>query len=239
MKNKLIFSVLLVSLLAFGLVFVGCSSAPSVYVFDESVALEQSSTVLFNQAYQRILSVNGKKTPSDWEKSLRSKSLQIPAGEHTLEVYCADSNSNYDGSFTHSSGTVAASFTFLPGHTYFLVAPIKNGKINLQLIDMAVLNNELLPDPENPEATPFEGKWVNTKDSGQYLIFAEDEFLISINDGKIAYRGFFAYDNRRVYITRYFRYAENKWKPYGPEDSTLSYNGDVMEYSKLDQYKKQ
>jgi len=178
------------------LVIGSCNSAPKVY--DKSVPLEQSSTLEIGNCF--VKSFSG-------ESTLWSGTVIIPAGQHTLVLH----NSETMGTTTEY-GEVSMTYEFLPGHTYAVFAPIKHGQINGRIIDIAVFNTVLVPDPTSPDASPLEGKWKITdgKNSNEF-VFAKDEYIRWVN-GVYYCRGFAQTDGNTISMTMDALYDAKKEK---------------------------
>ena len=117
MKNKLIFSVFLVSLMAFGLVFAGCSSTPKITdVFDESVPEDQRAILTIPGGYYDVFEFSG--TAVKWFKLtlFGMTTVHIPSGEHTIKFRY------YPGGDTKVSGSniVSLKCNFEAGNHYQL-----------------------------------------------------------------------------------------------------------------------
>jgi hypothetical protein len=213
-------------LLTFAIVLAGCAGKP--FVYDESVAPEQSSTLRIWEC--QVFKFNGEiVSAGKWSAGVGEKTVIIPAGNHTLEVWSSE-----DTSTKFEVGKVEMTHTFLPGHTYLLTAPIENRYVEGRIIDIAALNEELVPDSESPNATPLEGKWVHTKNEGYIVTFAKKECTISIN-GEIALRGSFTYTGKNGTINNLPYVNSNRgWRPYrmGEElyysNMKFTYDGTAM-----------
>jgi len=119
-------------------------------------------------------------------------------------------------------------YTFLPGRTYILRAPIEGGYVKGSITNIPTLTSAVVPNPENPDATPFEGVWVNTSDNKQQWIFANNEFLIKQNGADIN-RGMFTYKGNIVTANVSFVYAFGKWITARANQSyDLTYDGTTL-----------
>jgi hypothetical protein len=189
MKMKKEFAIISVVLAV--LLLASCSSVPKVTVYDPSIPTEQSSTLRIVEC--AITEFNGKKVGKDWEAhgvhlSPTEKQIIVPAGAYTLRLYGTTGSGQW---ILTSSATMTGEF--LPGHTYYVtIFPTWNHYATDPLpaiLDEAELNRQctLVPNPANPNTTPFEGIWVNTKNEGIKLIFAGNQFLYTENVAKTAF----------------------------------------------------
>jgi hypothetical protein len=187
---------LIVSVLMTPLLIASCATAK---VYDKSVPLEQSSTLMLANVI--INEFNGKKVL--W----MDRSMIIPADTHSLRL----ANSENRGTSTEY-GMVSMSYTFLAGHTYLVTAPISGGKIIGKITDFTRFYLDFpLPDTNNPDASPFEGEWVYPKNENSRIIFVRDEWAMKYN-GKYTARGLVSQDgeNALSMIAKYDAKKE-KW----------------------------
>jgi len=194
-----------VMVLALGLVFTGCASKPTVY--DASVPTEQSSTLKIKACW--VKEFNGKET--NWGSAFSMKQIIIPAGQHSLLIFNKfENNEGYQVVNYHDE--ILMHFEFLPNHTYLITMSLNkiNKRFTARIIDEASFGYDLVPDTSSPDATPLEGKWVNTKIEGNQLIFAKNEFIF-ITNGKYYGRGFFYFDGQDVSIPISAVYNKDKW----------------------------
>jgi len=205
---------LIVSLLVAALVVAGCYSKPMVY--DSSVPLEKSCTLEIGNG--EIRTFNGKKT--FWA----DKAVIIPAGTHTLGIY------NFEKRETKIEyGQVTMTYTFLPEHTYSIFAPIEGGIINGRIIDHAIFNIDLVPDPTSPDASRIEGKWKITdgKTTNEFT-FAKNEYARFIN-GNYFSRGFIEINRNSVSmnVAAFYNSKKGTWDVLKGSLSggNLTYNG--------------
>jgi len=204
MKKNFFVVGMAVMLLTFAVVFVGCSSS-APFVYDTTVPPEQSSTLIIREC--QVYKFNGTTmSVKNWSAGVGEKTVIIPAGTHTLEVWSSESSG---GGTKLEYGKVEMTHTFLAGRTYLLTAPIEGGSIKGSITNMPTLTNAVVPNPESPDATPFEGVWVNT-DQKQEWVFANNEFLVKQNGADI-YRGMFTYKENIVAARVYYMYAFGKW----------------------------
>jgi len=217
--------------LTFVLAFVGCSSS-APFVYDETVPPEQSSTLIIKDC--QVNKFNGTTvSASKWSAGVGEKTVVIPAGKHTLDVWSSESSGS-----KLKYGNVEMTFNFLPGNTYLLIAPIINRTVQGRIYEITAFNSDLVPNPESPKATPFEGKWVNTKNEGHYWIFANDECVLVMN-GQNLLRGFFTYNERGIEINYLFMYYRDTWNPIGREmNRDFAYKGNVIFYDDKNEMKK-
>ena len=73
------------------------------------------------------------------------------------------------------------------------------------------------PDPTSPDASPFEGEWVQIKNENIRLIITKDEWASKAN-GKYASRGFVSYTGGNAAISALAGYdaKKEKWVVYNP-----------------------
>ena len=211
MKKKCLF---IVSVLVMALVVAGCYSTPMVY--DSSVPLEESSTLEIGNG--TVTGFNGKNT--FWD----TKAVIIPAGTHTLTIR----NSEERGT-SIEYGQVTMTYTFLPGHTYAVFAPIEGGRIIGTIIDKVKFSEDLVPDPSSPDASRIEGKWKITdgKTTNEFT-FAKNEYARFIN-GNYFSRGFFQIGGNSVSMTvgAFYNSKKDTWSVMTMPLSggNLTYNG--------------
>ena len=234
MKKNVFVVGMTVMVLTFALALASCSSAP--FVYDETVPPEQSSTLIIKDC--QVNKFNGTTVSAGkWSAGVGEKTVIIPAGKHTLDVWGSASSG---GGTTLEYGNVEMTYNFLPGKTYLLIAPIASGTVQGRIYETTALNSELVPNPDSPNATPLEGKWVNTKDAGHYWIFANDECVLVMN-GQNLLRGFFTYNERRININYLFMYfpQRSRWNPIGREmNRDFAYKENVIVYDEKNQMKK-
>jgi hypothetical protein len=185
MKMKKEFAIISVVLAV--LLIASCSSTPKVTVYDPSIPTEKSCTLRIANCW--ITKFDEKAVRMmDWEALGTEKQVIVPAGTHTLSLR---GNSAAGQRTINSWATMTVEF--LPGHTYYATLfPTWNfyaAEPLLAILDEAELNRQvtLVPNPANPNATPFEGIWVNTKNEGIKLIFAGNQFLYTENVAKSAF----------------------------------------------------
>jgi hypothetical protein len=208
MKMKKYSKLILNVCLAIGLViaFVSCSSGPTVY--DKSVPPEQSSTLVISQC--AITKFNGASvSPISWNGMTGVKQIQIPAGEHKMEVYQRGGGVGYE---THN--TVEGTFNFLPNYIYvvYLATVDMGGKFRLVGAPRStggISQDELIPDPTSPDASPIEGTWQYNK-KGNEFIFSGNEFIYKMN-GKNFLRGTFSIDGDKLTLPLFYQYKGKKW----------------------------
>jgi len=202
--------------LSFGMAVVACSSAP--FVYDATVPPEESSTLIINEC--QVYKFNGTTmSAGKWSAGVGEKTVIIPAGTHTLEVWGSESSGS---KLTY--GKVEITHTFLPGRTYRLRAPIEGNTIKAVITYTSNLTSALVPNPESPDATPLEGTWINTSDEKQQWIFADNEFSVKQNGAEIN-RGMFTYKGNTVTLNVQYVYAFKKWIARNNPDYKLTYDG--------------
>jgi len=203
--SRLIFGVCLAIGLA--IAFTACSSAPVVY--DKSVPLEQSSTLIIKLG--KITLFNGKKVSWNGYNGFSwGQKFIIPAGTHEFILEFEQRSATGKA----MEGVVTMKHEFLPGHSYNVLAALTSisGRNAMGIIiDEEELQNELKPNSENPDASPFEGKWVDVKDEGNQLILCGSQY-IRIYKGKNDIRGFFSYTKNSVYLHFLAKYAKGMWE---------------------------
>jgi len=220
-----------VMVLAFVVVFVACSSAPP-FVYDDTVPPEQSSTLIINGC--QVNKFNGTKVSAGvnadkWNAAATGdKTVIIPAGEHTLDLW-----NTGDGGI----GNVEVTNTFLPGHTYLVFAPVDGRTITGIIIDKAIYNSDLVPDPSSPDASPIEGRWNFSSDgkTKDELIFAKNEYARMIN-GTYVWRGFINFNGNTITLPAWAYYMKGEWKVIPPtrEGIKLTYNGTKLFWGKYE-----
>jgi hypothetical protein len=215
-------------LLTFAMVLVGCASSKP-FVYDESVAPEQSSTLIIKDC--QVYKFNGTTVSAGkWSAGVGEKTVIIPAGNHTLEVWSSAYGTSSSGGYKTEYGKVEMTHTFLPGRTYLVMAPIDNGYVKGQIINVPTVTSDLVPDPESPDATPIEGIWVNTAGKKQQWIFANNEFMSE--QGNNSLRGTFTIQGEAVTANSlFFKYAKGGWRLSANVMSfKLTYNGATLDY---------
>jgi hypothetical protein len=214
--SKLILNVCL----AIGLViaFVSCSSGPTVY--DKSIPPEQSSVLRITVC--AITKFDGINMGAKWNALAGIKQVQIPSGQHSIQVYQSGGGFGYS-----TQNTVDVTYNFLPGRTYIVFLGTVNQGAKLQIVDVTRTDEEPKIDPSSPDATKFEGIWVNTQDEMHQLIFFNNEFAMKAK-GQYSMRGPFSYDDKNLALTIVFTYKKEKWDmlaaPLGPARATYSDN---------------
>jgi len=220
--RKSVFVVGIVSMvLTFAMVFASCSNAP--FVYDATVPPEQSSTLIIHEC--QVYKFNGTTMSADkWSAGVGEKTVIIPAGTHTLEVWSSESS----GLCTKLEyGKTEITHTFLPGRAYRLSAPIEGGYVKALITKTPNLTSPLVPNPESPAATPLEGVWVNSTDEKQQWIFSDNEFSVKQNGAEIN-RGMFTYKVNIVTLNVHYVYAFGKWIARNNPDYNVPYNGDTI-----------
>jgi uncharacterized protein YcfL len=216
------------------LLLAGCSSAPKAKVYDTSVPLEQSSTLIISESCS-VSEFNGVKTGKDWSSFTTftpvEKQVVIPAGTHTLKLH-------YTYYVTTGSGwNLSATTTgqFLPGHIYVVAGYRDTLKSDARLFifDETEYNRELAPNPASPNATQFEGIWVNTRDAEKRLVFADNQFFYTEKDGKVLSRGMFDINGQTVNFALEFSRDKKgyRWIPAKNERQEwkqLEFNGTTL-----------
>jgi len=226
MKNcqKLILGVCLAVGLA--IAFTGCASGSKATVYDESVPLEQSSTLIFVNV--TVMTFNGETMgykPS-WmgHNSLSRKQVIIPAGNHTLSIYAeyASLNTGYKLDVEY-----AISQEFLAGHTYAVQKNGVNYGDGISLTDITELLKEFVPNSSGSDASILEGKWVSDNSKEEY-IFSGNQF-ITVNNGKYGYRGFFSIEKDKINMAYLVNYSKGKWNVFLLASLTsLDFDGTTM-----------
>jgi hypothetical protein len=196
-KNKLS----LVALFLVVLFITGCSSGPKV--FDKTVPLEESSTLVVN----RYLSVEINGVGDVTTSMFNTAEVIIPAGKKALKVITDN------GKWV---GTVTTEFDFLPGHKYFLAMYLgkwgdETPEPTVTIVDEADLNAGLTSNPTGANVSPFEGEWESvTASAGQHLVFSGDQFILSAN-GKYLARGYWSATGKTVELTQVFVFDKDVW----------------------------
>jgi len=210
-------------LLVFTLVLVLLVSCGTL-VSDKSVPREQSSTLIINSCF--VSKFNGQ-PQIGWGKPIGKKTVVIPAGTHSLELY----NRVETGSRVYE-GTVPMTYTFLAGRTYWIATPMSSSRIYGRIVDATTLETALVPNPESPDASPFEGIWTNINMPNGQLIIAGNEIQM-LNNGKNLQRGLIKdYSNEGFTFGMDFLFVLGKWTidPL-PQDFTYVYNGATLNYN--------
>ena len=204
MKKRVFVIGVISTMLIIGFSLVGCATAK---VYDKSVPLEQSSVIKINECFVREF--NGNKTDSKWWAAFGTKTLQIPAGKHTLEIFNKVERRE-GGRIINESGNINVTYTFIPGRTYLISAPIYSGKINAIIIDESGINSDLVPDTASN--SPFEGEWAQVRDENIRLIIAGNEYATKVN-GQYTVRGFVNYTggNATLQIWAMYDAKKEKW----------------------------
>jgi hypothetical protein len=219
------FSIISVALVALA---VGCSSGPKVY--DKTVPLEESST-LMPIGEVGVIQFNEKKVA--WMKS-----TIIPDGNHVLILRYKDIKEN-----SVTQYDIPISHTFLAGHTYAVTATIIGGKATGQIMDATKCLLDIpLPNIDNQNDSQFEGEWVTLKNGKPGFTFAGDEWVKKNLNGQYEMRGVFLHDgiNATLLTVAAYDVKKGEWyyKDYGSFGSqTIAYNGTSLMYSFIE-YKK-
>jgi len=216
--------VILCVCLAIGLAiaFTGCSSAPTVY--DKSIPLEQSSTLIILNGTITMFNDNNV-IWSGFNGFSWGQKFIIPSGTHEFRLEFTQ------GSVTGRvmKGETTMKHIFLPGHSYNIIGAltsISGSRAMVYVVDEETLQSELTPNPKNPNASPFEGKWVEEKDAGNQIILCEDQY-VRILKGKNDIRGFFSYTKNSVYLNFLARYTKGKWEI---DDGLMQFGGTNYNY---------
>lgn len=189
------------------------AAGPTIY--DKSVPLEQSCTLVIQLC--AITKFNGVNV--NWNGLAGKKMVQIPAGQHNIQVY--QKGVDYEN-------TVDGTFTFLPEYIYVVYLGTYHQGMPFRLIGGPkpvgeIRQNDLVPDPESPDATPIEGMW-ELKKQGRVFIFAKNEFIVKIG-GQNRFRGFFIFDGKTITTSVLYRYKNGKWVENFLGVETMEYSG--------------
>ena len=216
---------LIVSVLVVVLAIAGCGSAPKTTVYDNSVLLEQSSTLVLVST--TVMNFNDKfvgTTPSWMAHNGGIKQMIIPAGTHTLSIYAE---------YPSSVGRILQiqyepiTFEFLPGHTCAVQKNSLTSNDGVRITDVTELLKEFVPNSNDSDASPIEGKWKTTKDKSEY-IFSGNQF-VTLYNGKYQFRGFFSIQNNIVHVESVVYYNKEKWDVYPMVGSyNLRFNGSTL-----------
>jgi len=183
-------------------------------VFDKTVPADQCSTLITENGQGTVITkFNGKKV--SWKNRT---SMLIPAGTHSLQF-----SRKEDRGLVTISDSTDVTYTFLAGHTYLAVADIiddsnktRKAYALIQDVTTALLDFPT-PDRASPNASPFEGEWINVKDEADRLIFAGGEWARKYK-GKFFARGFVWEETPispfLVYTTMYDA-KKDKWNEVG------------------------
>jgi hypothetical protein len=201
MKKKWL---LIVSVLVATLAVTSCGSAPKVY--DKTVPLEQSSTLILNDDVG-IIKFNE-------EKAALMGTIIIPADSHSWILRFKDRK--YDGAVVTgvTQYDISMSYTFLPEHTYHVTATANGG----QVTDVTKFTTDFpTPDTTNPNASPFEGEWVSVQTDRVGLLITKDEWASKL-DGKYSNRGIVSYTGGNATLVTMAGYdaKKGKWSVYSP-----------------------
>jgi len=222
--KKLFLSVCLAVGLAIAIT--GCSSAPKVNVYDNSVPLEQSSTLILWGTTVMNFDGNFVGNKPSWigHNGFRPLHIIIPAGKHTFNIYAE---------YVVGSGRILQveyePFTvdFLPGNTYAVQKKALTSDDGVSIIDITELIKEFTPNSGGENATPLEGKWVSNNIKEDY-IFSGNQF-VTVNNGNYGFRGFFTIKGNKVQMSNVVYYNKNKWDVYPMVGSySLDYDGTTL-----------
>jgi hypothetical protein len=217
-KGFTVFSVILTVLL-----ISGCSSAPTVY--DKSVPLEQSSTLILVSC--TVMDFDGKflVLDSNWRghNSLGPKQIIIPSGTHTFSVYAEYSQSSRILQVQYKPFTIE----FFPGHTYAVQKNSSTSDEGVRITDITELLKEFVPNSSGSDALLLEGKWES--DNGNFgYIFSGNQFITFYKKNQ-GLRGFFSIKDDKVYLTTLVYYYKGKWIVYSIAGSfVLQFDGTTL-----------
>ena len=222
MKKNFFVVGMAVMLLTFAVVFVGCSSS-APFVYDTTVPPEQSSTLIINGC--QVYKFNGETMSlKNWNAGVGEKTVVIPAGTHTLEVWASQSS---EGGTKLEYGKVEITHTFLPGKIYLVTALIEGNSVKAQITNVpSVPSGDLVPNPESPDASPFEGVWASN--DGSQWVFAGNEWAIKVKGAENT-RGSFTYNENTVTVNIYYQFFMGKWQS-GSFSYKFTYDGTTLKY---------
>jgi hypothetical protein len=219
-----------ISVLLVALLIAGCSSTPKTTIYDKSVPLEQSSTLIISAGCS-VIEFDGKSTQfsTEWQahNSLNAKRMIIPAGTHTLKLYA---EVVYSGA-RHMISSELITREFLPEHSYAAAANANvGGSFIAVIIDQTALIPELKPDISRSDASPFEGNWVNIQNEEDRMIFSGNEYMVlSKTQGWATTRGTFSHNSGTVTLNISFYESKDGWMPWLIDLSpTFNYNGTTL-----------
>ncbi|MCL1812314.1 MAG: hypothetical protein FWG29_02190 [Treponema sp.] len=200
MKSKLF----IVMCLFFVLGQIQVVQAAKPIVYDKSVPAEKSSTLII--VLCGITKFNDKNVL--WNGMIGSKEVQIPAGQHSIQVHQSGGGVGYE-----TRVTADVTYNFLPGYVYIVSLGTKDmgGKLNIVGAPRhsgEINQNELVPNPESPDASPFEGTWQYKK--GNVFIFSGNEFIWRFGGGN-KFRGFFTFDEKTIQLPLFYQFKSKKW----------------------------
>ena len=186
-------------------------------VFDKTVPADQCSTLITEFAQgTEITKFNEKKV--SWKNKT---SMLIPAGTHSLALSRKETRTGIIR--TTVSDSIDVTHAFLAGHTYLVLANIiddsnKTRKIYALIQDVTTaLLDFPTPGRVSPDASPFEGEWVNVKGETDRLVFAGGEWARKFN-GEFFARGFVwegTPDSPFMVWTTQYDAKKKKWKELG------------------------
>ena len=205
MKKKCLF---IVSVLVAALAVAGCGSAPKVY--DKSVPMEQSSTLILNNDVG-IIKFND-------EKVALMGTIIIPADSHYWILRYKDRKDDGLRITGVTQYDISMTYTFLPEHTYHVTATASGGNATGQVTDVTRFATDFpTPDTTNPNASPFEGEWVSVQTDRVGLIITKDEWASKL-DGKYSNRGLVSYTGGNATLVTMAGYnaKKEKWTVYSP-----------------------
>jgi len=219
-KNVIRILEMAVIILSTVLAFVGCSSS-APYVYDKTVAAEQSSVIELYDYYS-IVEFDGKEVA--WYGELwQINKIQIPAGEHTVK----------------SGSGITMRHTFLPGDTYRIFDVVLKGERSMKIIgtsDLLSMSTDLTVDPENHDVTPFDGTWVSTTtrfETHHKITFANGEFIAGWeNNATDRLRGYFTYDENKIYLYRCYKYDKRWFLSLDNTNAEFNYSDDTIYFGK-------
>jgi hypothetical protein len=230
MKKKNLFGI---SLLLVLLSSAAYGRGPTVY--DKKVPLEESCTLRIFNCF--VTEFDGKRTGSAWWSEMGTKEMIIPAGNHTLQIHTKNGGlGNFDGNFGFIETFRTGDFSrdFQAGRTY-LVSGGSSG--NGLVVDVTLSQEDPVPDPSSPNATPFEGEW-HCASRGWMLTFCGNEYILN-RGSKGRDRGRFGYNDTEVILFPFVFYnAQGKMRNvdyFLPIH--IKYSGEVITQGK-DQYAK-
>jgi hypothetical protein len=219
-----------ISVLLAALLVAGCVGAPKTTIYDKSVPLEKSSTLIISMGCS-VIEFDGKSTlsPSWQAHNSGMKQMIIPAGTHTLKLY---TEVVYSGA-KHMIGSEPMTLEFLQEHSYVAMAEADlGGSFIAVIIDQAELSRELIPDPTRADASPFEGVWVNVQNEEDRMIFSGNKYMVlSKTKGQFSWRGTFSHNNGTITLNESAYETTLGWLPWPPSEARpirFVYNGTTL-----------
>ncbi|GHU40908.1 hypothetical protein FACS1894190_08350 [Spirochaetia bacterium] len=219
---------MLAKVLTFGLVLAGCASTGAPAVYDPTVPVEESCIIVIVQC--AITKFDGVSTGLKMNALAGSKRIQIPAGQHTMQVYQKGGGIGYE-----TENTVDGTFDFLPGYIYAVTLGTVNQGAKLTIVGTPRttidVSQELVPDPASPDASPFEGVWEYYNRGNKFaLVFARNEFIWRFGE-KDKLRGIFSIEDDKIILPLMYELKGKKWVERFGGILSIQYSGQELKFS--------